>query len=128
MEHKGGLLGLLKRYGACDVLKSEGQIEGLLFSARGVEFLVSSEIPLPYFRSYAVKGVYVESTVEIENECVVLVGARAKVVLNNAHRVYKVVLLHGASAKIVACNYAVVEITRVSGRYELVKDSTVIVL
>lgn len=121
------LIQILKEYGACSDLQSEEQINELLFTERGIEFLEDAELPIDLFRDYPVEHIYTDTSVRIENESVLLVNSTADIVLSEVG-LYKIILMHGSKAKIKASNYAVVKVACISGKYKLEKDSTVIIL
>ena len=122
------VLGVLKKYGACEDLASESQIDRLLFDPRGIEYLENANIPLSIFRDFPQKGIFVDTTIKAENENVVLVNSTAKIVLSGVDQIYRIVLLHGSTADIEAYNYAVVQIVNIDGKFKLTKDKTVVTL
>ena len=105
---------------SCNRFKGNEDLEGivkLMFSPQGIEFCVKHNFPpLEYFEEFDNElleelGVFVNAgTIEIENkENVFLVGNTDAVLsYNNVLKGYKVVLMHRATAKIYADNYAVV--------------------
>lgn len=106
----------------------------LFFSPQGREFCKENNYPsLKSFRSMAQYvepyGVYVEKPVEKHNEDIALVGNSESVLrYDGVEKAYKVILMHGAKAKIYVSNYAVVRIENISGDYEIINDGTAEVL
>lgn len=106
----------------------------LFFSPQGREFCAKHNYPaIDAFRemkdSVASHGVFVESPVERTNEDVALIGAGDSVLrFKGTDRPYKVILMHGAKAKIYAGTYAVVKVENISGDYEVFNDGTATVL
>lgn len=121
------LINYLKEHKACGKLTARNfdELSRQMFEEVGIEFLKNARLPKEIFQKYKIKGVHVDGSVEIENEDVLLVNSKAHIEINNLDKVYKIVLLHGSSAKIVASNYAVIKIHNISGEYELIKDETV---
>lgn len=107
----------------------------LFFSPQGVEFCKRHNYPsVDVFRGMrdcgvAKYGVHVEERVELTNEDAALIG-EGKSVLRfvGAERPYKVILMHGAKARIHVGMYAVVRIENISGEYEVFNDGTATIL
>lgn len=109
----------------------------LFFSPQGREFCQERNFPsLSMFRGMAenVKpyGVYVDAgEVEKSNpgNIAAIGGTHAVITVNDNSWVHKIVLMHGAKAKIKASNYAVILIVNVGGcEVKIEKDNTVVVL
>lgn len=94
------------------------EIVELLLSIQGIEFCTKYSFPkLDYFEGFlkdnnpCKKGIYINAgVIETENEEIVLLVGNTNAVLkyNNTDVGYKVILMHGARAEIIADNYAVV--------------------
>lgn len=107
----------------------------LFFSPQGREFCAKHNYPsLEAFRQMKTDevdryGVHVESNVDIANEDVALIGKGESVLrFSGAERPYKVILMHGAKARIHAGMYSVVKIANISGEYEVFNDGTATIL
>lgn len=106
----------------------------LLFSPQGREFCASHNFPsLEAFRgmpeSISEYGVYVDDVVEAHNADVALIGEGESVLrYDGTDKPYKVMLMHGANARIYAANYAVVNVCNISGDYEVFNDGTATIL
>lgn len=102
----------------------------LFFSPQGVEFCRKHNYPsLDVFRQMdgviSSLGVYVDNACNVTNEDVALVGeSYSELHFSGTDRPYKVILMHGAKAKIYAGMYAVVKIENISGEYEVFNDGT----
>ena len=106
----------------------------LFFSPQGVEFCKKHNYPsLNVFRQMdrviSSLGVYVDNSHNSTNEDIALVGdSESELRFSGTDRPYKVILMHGAKAKIYAGMYAVVKIENISGEYEVFNDGTATVL
>ena len=106
----------------------------LFFSPQGLEFCKKYNYPsIDAFRQMdgviASYGVYVDSDCRLDNTDVALVGeSMSELHFSNTERPYKVVLMHGAKARIHAGMYAVVKVENISGEYEVFNDGTATVL
>lgn len=106
----------------------------LFFSPQGVEFCRKHNYPsLDVFRQMdgviSSLGVYVDDACNATNEDVALVGeSQSELHFSGTDRPYKVILMHGAKAKIYAGMYAVVKIENISGEYEVFNDGTAMIL
>lgn len=108
----------------------------LFFSPQGREFCKEHNYPsIEMFRSMKdnvmAYGVYVEETVEKTNENVALIGDSGGISIlrfSGVERAYRVILMHGAKARIELSRYAVVRIENISGEYEIINDGTAEVL
>lgn len=104
----------------------------LFFSPQGREFCKDNNYPsIDMFRSMAEHvrpyGVYVEETAFIRNNDVALIGDSghaSELSFSGTDRAYKVILMHGAQARIHVSNYAVVRLENISGSYEIINDGT----
>ena len=102
----------------------------LFFSPQGIEFCRKHDYPtLDVFRGadngISYYGVYVDSDPLIENEDIALIGdCNAELRYSGTDKPYKVILMHGAKAKIHAGMYAAVKIENISGEYDVFNDGT----
>lgn len=126
-------------YGACE--KSNGVTDWkslcwLFFSPQGREFCEENNFPnIEMFRGMKDHvqeyGVFVDSgEVERKNDANIgLIGkTSADLTYDDNTKVHKVILMHGAKAKIKASNYAVLLLVNISGEVEIDKDDTVVIL
>lgn len=106
----------------------------LFFSPQGVEFCKKHNYPsLDVFRQMdgviSSLGVYVDKSCNATNENAALVGeSLSELHFSGTDNPYKVILMHGAKAKIYAGMYAVVKIENISGEYEVFNDGTATIL
>ena len=106
----------------------------LFFSPQGREFCKDNNYPsLESFRSMSANvepyGVYVDKNIEKSNEDIALIGKSESILhYSGVEKAYKVILMHGASAKIYASNYAVVRMENISGKFKIINDGTAEVL
>ena len=106
----------------------------LLFSPQGVEFCKKHNYPsLDVYRQMdeviSSLGVYVDKDCNATNENVALVGeSQSELRFSGTGKPYKVILMHGAKARIYAGMYAVVKVENISGDYEVFNDGTATVL
>lgn len=106
----------------------------LFFSPQGVEFCKKHNYPsLDVFRQMdgviSSLGVYVDSLHNASNEDIALVGdSQSQLHFSGTEKPYKVILMHGAKAKIYASMYSVVKIENISGEYEVFNDGTATIL
>ncbi|WP_289059946.1 hypothetical protein [uncultured Bacteroides sp.] len=125
--------------GACS--KSNGvsdwkSLVWLFFTPQGREFCEENNFPsLEMFREMssevAAYGVYVDAgVVNVRNKKVALIGGtEAELVFTDNTKVHKVILMHGAKARITASNYAVILLVNVGNcEVEINKDETVVIL
>ena len=126
--------------GACS--KSNGvsdwkSLVWLFFTPQGREFCEENNFPsLEMFREMssevAAYGVYVDagSVNTCNDEKVALIGdTEAELVFTDNTKVHKVILMHGAKARITASNYAVILLVNVGNcEVEINKDETVVIL
>ena len=106
----------------------------LFFSPQGVEFCKKHNFPsLKDFRQMddgiTSTGVYVDRDVKLTNTNTALIGeCQSEVHFSGTEKPYKVILMHGAKAKIYAGMYAVVKIENISGDCEIFNDGTATIL
>ncbi|MFR2068743.1 MAG: hypothetical protein ACLS4S_00575 [Bacteroides nordii] len=125
--------------GACS--KSNGvsdwkSLVWLFFTPQGREFCEENNFPsLEMFREMssevAAYGVYVDAgVVNVRNKKVALIGGtEAELVFTDNTKVHKVILMHGAKARITASNYAVILLVNIGNcEVEINKDETVVIL
>lgn len=126
--------------GACS--KSNGisnwkSLSWIFFTPQGVEFCEKHNFPdLSIFREMSSEianhGVYVDAGgLKIENKAnVALIGkTSAEMTCSGVEHVHKIILMHGAKAKINASNHAVLLIVNIGGcEVEIEKDETVVIL
>lgn len=100
----------------------------LFFSPQGREFCRDNNYPtLEMFRSVSGHvepyGVHVEQPVERTNEDAALIGrAESTLHYSGTERAYKVILMHGARAKIHVSRYAVARLEAIGGTYEIINE------
>lgn len=125
--------------GACSVsngVKDWKSLVWLFFSPQGREFCEENNFPsLGMFRGMAgyvrPYGVYVDSgQVDITNpgKMAVIGDTEAVITIDDNTMAHKVILMHGARARIVASNYTVILITNIGCEIEIEKDETVVIL
>lgn len=125
--------------GACsgsNGVKDWKSLVWLFFSPQGREFCEENNFPsLEMFRGMAgyvrPYGVYVDSgRVDITNpgKMAVIGDTEAVITIDDNTRTHKVILMHGARARIVASNYTVILITNIGCEIEIEKDETVVIL
>lgn len=106
----------------------------LLFSPQGREFCANHNFPsLEAFRempnTISEYGVHVDDTIEARNADVALIGKGESILrYEGVEKPYKVMLMHGAKAKIYAAKYAVVSVCNISGDYDVFNDGTATIL
>lgn len=106
----------------------------LFFSPQGREFCKKYNYPsLETFRAMdgaiTSHGVYVDRSCEITNRDVALIGGSVSdLYYTGTKKPYKVILMHGAKARIHVGMYAVVRIDNISGDYEVFNDGTATVI
>ncbi len=101
----------------------------LFFSPQGREFCKKKDFPtLDMFRSIKdnVKtyNVFVETETRCINEDIALIHCRGVLSYSGLDKVYKIILMHGASAEIRLRDNAVVMIENFGGEYKIVNDGT----
>lgn len=102
----------------------------LFFSPQGIEFCKQHNYPsLDVFRqmddSISSFGVYVDRSCKLDNTDVAIIGdCQSELHFSGTDRPYKVILMHGAKARIYAGMYAVVKVENISGDYEVFNDGT----
>lgn len=125
--------------GACsgsNGVKDWKSLVWLFFSPQGREFCEENNFPsLEMFRGMAGHvrpyGVYVDSgRVDITNpgKMAVIGDTEAVITIDDNTMAHKVILMHGARARIVASNYTVILITNIGCEIEIEKDETVVIL
>ena len=106
----------------------------LFFSPQGVEFCKKHNYPsLEAFKqmndTISSLGVYVNTAVKLTNTNTALIGEnQSELHFSGTEKPYKVILMHGAKAKIYAGMYAVVKIENISGDCEIYNDGTATVI
>lgn len=109
----------------------------LLFSPQGIEFCEDHNFPsLEQFQEIADEdsvqhGLYIDKgVVKVDNSNIALVGnTRGEMVFDDASRVHKVIVMHGAEAFIVARNYAVVRVYNIgNNKIDIHRDKTAVIL
>ena len=127
-------------FGACNrssKVSDWKSLSWMFFTPQGREFCEENNFPThAMFREMkddvAQYGVFVDcGDVQIANEGnVSLIGeTSAELTYSGTTKVYKVILMHGAKARIRASNYAVILLVNIGKcEVEIVKDSTVIIL
>ncbi len=127
----------LKR-GACNSLKSIKTLEGiikLLFSSQGREFCQRTYYPsLDHLQEFKhvyseLPGVYIDAGEVVSSDTLSLVAGDTGLMLKCETPTYlfKTIVMHGASVKIQASNYAVVTVTNIGGHVEVDADDTCII-
>jgi hypothetical protein len=124
-----------KRAGVCSLLKGNENAEELmqlLLTPQGIEFCTKNNaLSLSTFRRFrgmqaTRKGIYIDTLVQAKNlPIVVLVGTTvAELKYDDPNKAHKVILIHGAKAKITASGWAVVFVTNAEGTVEIdVRDN-----
>ena len=106
----------------------------LFFSPQGVEFCKKHNYPpLEAFKqmndTISSLGVYVNTAVKLTNTNTALIGEnQSELHFSGTEKPYKVILMHGAKAKIYAGMYAVVKIENISGDCEIYNDGTATII
>ena len=123
---KAGLLGACQQSGKATDWKS---LVWLFFSPQGREFCKEHNYPtLEMFRQMKDNvrpyGVHVEEDVKLRNEDAAIIAGNAELEYSGVDKAYKVILMHGAKARIKLSRYAVVRIENIGGSYELENDGT----
>lgn len=126
--------------GACNKSSSVSDwksLSWLFFTPQGREFCEENNFPtLEMFRGMSSEienyGVHVDAgTVRLSNDDkVALIGnTEGELVFSDNTRVHKVILMHGAKAKVTASNYAVILLVNIGNcEVEIIKDETVVIL
>ena len=128
------------RFGACE--KSKGvsdwkSLTWLFFTPQGREFCEEHNFPsLEQFRGVdsviAKYGVYVDAgNIQCSNDKeIALIGnISAELMYSGVECVHKVILMHGAKARITASNHAVILLVNIGNcEVEIEKDNTVVIL
>ena len=129
-----GLIGACSKSGKVTDYKS---LVWMFFSPQGREFCEQNNYPsLPMFRRIREEvlefGVLVDRGIIERNndENIALIGnTEATLVYTDNTKVHKVILMHGAKAKIKASNYAVILLVNMGAcQVEIEKDATVAIL
>ena len=124
------------KLGACEAsgkVTDWKSLAWLFFSPQGVEFCKKHNFPsLETFRHMdeviSSLGVYVDKDCSATNENIALVGdSQSELHFSGTEKPYKVILMHGAKAKIYAGMYAVVKIENISGSCEIFNDGTAVI-
>lgn len=113
------LFNMAEKYRACSMFKGTETIEevlALFTTPQGIEFCSKHSFPTiemcRKFKSETAErlGIFVESDAHVENlPIVILIGkCHAELEYNDPDKRHQVVLMHGASARIKASNWAVV--------------------
>lgn len=128
------LLGACEKSGSVSNWKS---LVWLFFSPQGREFCENNNFPsLEMFQDMkehvAEYGVFVDfgNISRLNNENIGVIGnTSAELIYNDNTKVHKVILMHGASAKIKILDYAVVHIVNIGDcKIEIEKDKTAVIL
>lgn len=123
----------LEEHGACSRSREARNITSiskLVFTAQGREYIRNNNYPtLDIFRALKRKieknNIYVDGNIHATNKSVVIVGdSTATLNYTGLADRYKVIILHGAKAKINVSDYAVVLIDNIGGSYEINNDGT----
>lgn len=132
-----------KALGACrktDGITTAEQLAALYFSPQGREFCLKHNYPtLPMWQEIKATipnledmGIYIDAgAIELQDkETIALVGeTRAVAKFDRNNSVFRVMILHGATAEIEATNYSVFEVeTDKTGKATIIKDKTAIQL
>ena len=102
----------------------------LFFSPQGTEFCKKHNFPsIEAFKqmddTISSMGVYVDKGVKLTNANAALIGeSQSELRFSGTNKPYKVILMHGAKAKIYAGMYAVVKVENISGDCEIYNDGT----
>lgn len=127
-------------YGACSKsaeVSDWKSLSWLFFTPQGREFCEENSFPtLEMFRGMSSEienyGVHVDAgSVRLSNDDkVALIGnTQGELVISDNTRVHKVILMHGAKAKVTASNYTVILLVNIgSCEVEVIKDETVVIL
>lgn len=126
--------------GACEKtnnVSSWKTLSWLFFSPQGIEFCSKNNFPtLAMFRQMddeiASNCVFVDAGVVQRNNdsAIALIGnTDARLVFDDPTKVHKVIVMHGATAFIVARNYAVVKLVNIgNNKVSVSKDSSSVIL
>ena len=126
--------------GACEKtnnVSSWKTLSRLFFSPQGIEFCSKNNFPtLAMFRQMddeiASNCVFVDAGVVQRNNdsAIALIGnTDARLVFDDPTKVHKVIVMHGATAFIVARNYAVVKLVNIgNNKVSVSKDSSSVIL
>ena len=120
------------RLGACQKASKAtdwSSLAQLFFSPQGVEFCKKHNYPsLEMFQQMgdvSELGVHINTDCNIKNRDAALIGdALYELHFSGTEKPYKVILMHGAKAKIYAGMYAVVKVENISGDCEIYNDGT----
>lgn len=101
----------------------------LFFSPQGREFCKNNNYPsLNMFRSMKENiesyGVHVEENTKAVNQDEAIISGTAELTYHGTDKVYKVIIMHGASVRLKVDNYAVVRVENISGSYTVDNDGT----
>lgn len=124
-------LGACKESGKATDWKS---LAWLFFSPQGAEFCAKHNYPsLEAFERMSGNieryGVFVNKDADVSNKDVALIGASdSELRFEGTDKPYKVILMHGARARIHAGMYAVVKVINISGDYEVFNDGTATII
>lgn len=125
--------------GACDKANVQdwGKLAELMYQPVGVEFCEANNFPsleqweqIPAEATLS-NNIFVNGgKVRKDNESVVLVGnTRGELYFEGADKLYKVILMHGAEAFIVAHNYAVVRVYSIGeNKVDIQREKTAIIM
>lgn len=112
--------------GACALYTGKedmNELARLFFTPQGQEFCVNNNFPdHPTFQllksdEFEQEGIYIDMDVRLTNKAkVALIGdTNAELIYTDPKKRHEVILMHGAKAKIIARNWAVVFVTNASG-------------
>lgn len=130
MEKERRIYRRARKLGICNLMKGTENTDELIelfFTPQGIEFCSRYNFPgmellMPFRGIQAARGgFYINTPVKEKNiEQIALFGENtiAELEFDNPDKAYKVILMHGAKAKIKASGYAVVFVTNVSGTVE----------
>lgn len=113
------------------------RLAGLLFSPQCIDFCEKHNFPgieqlravndeeAPQHNIFIDKGI-----VKVDNEDIILVGdTRGEMVFDDASRLYRVIVMHGADAFIVARNYAHVRVYNIgNNKVDIHRDKSAVIL
>lgn len=124
---------LAEKLAVCSMFTGEENLEkliSLMFSTQGIEFLTTFGFPdLPSFRRFIIYhperfGVFIDSGKIALNgvKSIFMVGNTEASIKCDEAALYRIILMHGATAKIEASGYAVVKVEKDNlSDYDIVK-------
>ncbi|HEX2920914.1 MAG TPA: hypothetical protein VHO50_07110 [Bacteroidales bacterium] len=115
-----------KEKGVCELFKgteTEDELINLFLTIKGIEFCTKNNFPsLDILRQLHGEklekhGIYIDSNVALHNEPMIVLAGNtiADLTYDNGSKGHRVILMHGAKAKITACGWAVVFVTNAGG-------------